>query len=312
MEILVGYTGFVGSNLLAQHTFDAVYRSTDIQNAFGSQPYLCVYAGVRAEKFLANSAPEQDMAQIREAMENIRRIRPKRLVLISTIDVFQNPIGPTESTRVETQGLHSYGLHRHLLEEWAKDQVEHLHILRLPGLFGRNIKKNFIYDLIHPLPSLLNEGKYREFSSKEPLVADHYKKQDNGFYKLTIRSEGEEAALLQVFERLQFSALQFTDGRGVFQFYPLAHLWEHLQIVLRHRLPLLHLAVEPTSVQEVYRAVRGEAFVNDIAPTPPQYDFRTEYAPLFGGRDGYIFSKKKILADIAAFVAEQTGRERSV
>ncbi len=82
-KALVGYTGFVGSNIYAATDFDAVYNSKNIEEAFGTNPDLLVYAGLRAEKYLANNAPEQDMALIVQAEENITKINPKKLVLIS-------------------------------------------------------------------------------------------------------------------------------------------------------------------------------------------------------------------------------------
>ena len=57
---LVGYTGFVGSNLALQHQFTEIYNSKNIEKAFGTQPDLLVYSGVRAEKFLANQNSEED------------------------------------------------------------------------------------------------------------------------------------------------------------------------------------------------------------------------------------------------------------
>ena len=52
---IVGYTGFVGSNIYAAGDFDAAYNTKNIQDAFGSNPDLLIYAGMRAEKFLANA-----------------------------------------------------------------------------------------------------------------------------------------------------------------------------------------------------------------------------------------------------------------
>ena len=36
MNALVGYTGFVGSNIYAKGIFDAVYRSANIKDAYGT------------------------------------------------------------------------------------------------------------------------------------------------------------------------------------------------------------------------------------------------------------------------------------
>ena len=302
VDILVGSTGFVGSNVGAAHPFDAAYHSTNIAQAFGTRPELCVYAGVRAEKFLANSAPEQDRAVVENAMENIRRIAPKRLVLISTIDVFSTPNGADEDTPVAVDGLHAYGFNRYLLEQWVRENVPEHHILRLPGLFGRGIKKNFIYDLIHFIPAMLSAAKYAELSAQEPLIAAGYAAGADGFFRCTCTTQEQRAALKQAFLRVGFSALNFTDSRGLFQFYNLAYLWQHIEAAVANNLRLLHLAVEPVRISEVYGAARGGEFVNELPKEPPFYDFRTKHAAALGGADGYLFRKEQVLGDIAAFV----------
>ena len=81
---LVGYTGFVGSNIYAAGSFDGAYNSKNIEEAYGTNPDLLIYAGLRAEKYLANNAPEKDMELIKQAEDNITKINPKKLVLIST------------------------------------------------------------------------------------------------------------------------------------------------------------------------------------------------------------------------------------
>ena len=66
-DLLVGATGFVGGNLLCNHKFQMTCHSTDIHEYFGSKPDLCVYAGVPAAMFLANSNPQADLCIMAEA-----------------------------------------------------------------------------------------------------------------------------------------------------------------------------------------------------------------------------------------------------
>jgi hypothetical protein len=302
--LLVGDTGFVGSNLASQYPFTATANSATVATSYGTAPDLCVYAGVRSEKFLANSAPEQDYEQIEAAIENIRRIEARRLVLVSTIDVYHTPLAVNESSPVDTAGLHPYGLHRYRLEEWVASHVpEHL-IVRLPALFGKGIKKNFIYDLINVIPALLKEEKYRELAARDILIRDSYVRQDNGFYKMAVSGDVERRRLKSAFEAAGFSALNFTDSRARFQFYHLAYLWKHIQIALAAGLRVLNLATEPLSAAEVYQTVRGTVFCNELSTPPPRYDFRTQHAALFNGSNGYVFNRQQVLADIAAFAGE--------
>ena len=148
-KALVGYTGFVGSNIYASGDFDAVYNSKNIEDAYGTCPDLLIYAGLRAEKYLANNAPDKDFELIVRAEENIKKINPRKLVLISTIDVFKNPIDVDENSVIDTEGLQAYGYNRYQLECWVRENYPDALIIRLPGLFGKNIKKNFILSLIH-------------------------------------------------------------------------------------------------------------------------------------------------------------------
>lgn len=302
---LVGYTGFVGSNLAMAYAFSDLYNSKNIDRAMGTNPELLVYAGVRAEKFLANQMPEKDLEVVQKAFSNIQRIRPKRLVLISTIDVYKNPVGVDEDSAIETEGLHPYGYHRYLLEQWVREVYPDALIVRLPGLYGKNIKKNFIYDYIHVIPSMLKEDKFLQLEAAEEGLTPFYEKQENGFYKCRGLSAEEGEVLRAYFKRAGFSAMNFTDSRGIFQFYPLSRLWGHVERALGNDLRLLNLATEPLEVAEIYRYFTGEAFVNEVAQQPPRYDYRTKYAEMFGGADGYLLRREFLLEDLKRFVEEE-------
>lgn len=299
--MLVGYTGFVGSNLAVAHEFDYLINSKNIEEAYGVKPDLLVYAGVRAEKFLANTAPEADMENIREALENIRKIKPKELVLISTVDVYKKPVEVDEDSFMELEGLHPYGANRLWLEEQVRKEFPKAAIIRLPGLFGKNLKKNFLYDYIQIIPALLKEEKYLELAENSLRIAESYEKQPNGFYKCVVSEENKEA-LKRDFEESGFTALKFTDSRGVFQFYHLAHLWNHIEKVMELGIHKLNIATEPVSVAEIYKMLRGREFDNKVAAVPPYYDYRTKYSREFGGENGYLYTKQQVLEEIKGFI----------
>lgn len=299
---LVGYTGFVGSNIFASGKIDFGYNSKNITDAFGTNPDVLIYAGLRAEKFLANAAPEKDFALIKQAEENIKQINPKHLVLISTIDVLKNPSGKDETSEIETEGLLPYGLNRFRLEQWARENYPDCLIVRLPGLYGINLKKNFIYDFMNIVPSMLKAPKFEELSAKEPELLKYYSLQDNGFYKLGQVSETDREELKERFQKLDFTALNFTDSRNVYQFYPLSRLFDDIQLALGNGIKLLHPATEPVSASELYTFLTEKSFCNEISSSPCFYDFRTKYAEFFGGRNGYIMKKEEVLEDIKKFV----------
>lgn len=304
MNALVGYTGFVGSNLYMSGAFDAVYNSRNIEVAYGTEPELLVYAGMRAEKYLANNAPEKDMELVRQAEANIAKIKPGKLILISTIDVFKIPGNVDENSVIDTEDLHAYGYNRYQLERWVREQYKDALIVRLPGLFGKNIKKNFIYDYIHVIPFMLKQEKFEELAEREAALREFYRIQENGFYKVDVWDK-DRKRLKDIFHRLGFSALHFTDSRSVYQFYDLTNLWKDIQTALETGIRLFHPATEPVSAGEVYEYLTGEKFVNKLNGEPANYNYKTIYDTVFGGSNGYIYTKEQVLAAIRAFVEKE-------
>ncbi len=309
MDFIAGSTGFVGSNLISQHRFDGMFHSTDIQKAYDKKPDLLVYAGVRAEMFLANRDPEADLSLIKEAIENIRRISPDECILISTIAVYPDTKGADEDTIIDPGAASAYGANRLYLEKWVEENIGKSLIVRLPAIFGKNLKKNFLYDYIHVYPALLTKEKMEELLPKAPGLGRYYILQDNGFYKCMVNDPAEKKRLKELFLNVGFSALNFTDSRSRYQFYPLKHLWKHIETARANGLKRLNITTPPLSASEVYSYLCGKEFENILSKPPYDYDLRSEYAELFGGRSGYILSREQVLKDIASFVREETEEE---
>lgn len=316
MVALVGYTGFVGSNLYARarNRIEGVYNSQNVEKAYGLEPEVLIYAGVRAQKYLADSAPERDMEHILEAEQNIRAINPQRLVLISTVDVYQNPVGVDETDSVLSagkggtdNGIHPYGLNRYYLEAWVRKNFPNALIIRLPWLYGYNMRHNFIYDFINVIPYMLKKEKFQELKVLEKaddaiMLETCYEPAGNGYYRCKKLDKDKKELLQKKFKKLGFTALNFTDSRSMFQFYSLGRLWEDIQIALNEGLTLLNVATEPVTAAEVYMALTGEVFKNELKGMPAKYDVRTTYASKFGGKGSYICSKEEILKQIKMFV----------
>lgn len=304
MNVLVGYTGFVGSNLYELGEFDYVFNSKNIEEAYGLNPDLLVYSGIRAEKYLANMNPKKDEESILEAEKNIIRINPRKIVLISTIDVFKEPKNVDEDSEIDLEGLNAYGRNRYQLEVWVRNRYPDALIVRLPGLFGKNIKKNFIFDLINFIPSMLTSNKYTELINKESKLRNFYEKTEEGFYKADIPNNKREE-IKELFKELGFSALSFTDHRSSYQFYNLKRLWADICLCLEKDITLIHLATEPVTAGEVYEYILSEKFNNKLTLPIAQYDYRTKHAKLFGESGSYIVKRQQILKEIKEFVENE-------
>ena len=135
MRALIGYTGFVGSNLLSQTPFDHSYNSQNIKDIRGKEYDLVVCAGVSSVKWRANKFPQEDFLQIENLINNLNQTHFKKIILISTIAVYDNPAD------------NAYGRNRLFLENYLTNKYPTT-IIRLPALFGKGLKKNAIYDLL--------------------------------------------------------------------------------------------------------------------------------------------------------------------
>jgi nucleoside-diphosphate-sugar epimerase len=145
---LIGHTGFVGGNLMAQTNFSDRYHSKTIGASAGRHFDLVVCCGAPAEKWRANQDPKGDWDNLSRLIDCLGKLEARRLILISTVDVFAAPRGVDEDSPIDSHHLAAYGKHRYLLERFVAGRFDAL-IVRLPGLFGPGLKKNVIYDFLH-------------------------------------------------------------------------------------------------------------------------------------------------------------------
>lgn len=173
MIALVGYTGFVGSNIYvrARNRIEGVYDIHNVEKAHGLEPDVLVFAALKSDRRLAERAPYEDYERVLEAQRNIRKINPAKLVIISTTDVYRNPVGVDEensifalgSDRAEKEGINPYNLNRYYFEEWAKKTYPELIIMRLARPYGLNAKDSSIRDFAdgNIMKHVDSESKYQ-------------------------------------------------------------------------------------------------------------------------------------------------------
>ena len=149
-KCIIGYSGFVGGNLLLQKKFDNFYNSqniNDIRNLFFDELYFC---GIPAVKWYANQNPIEDTNNIENIIDILKTVKVNKFILISTIDVYENINSQdNEDYNCDYKNNHIYGKNRYIFENFIKNNYENTYIVRLPALFGYGLKKNIIYDLIN-------------------------------------------------------------------------------------------------------------------------------------------------------------------
>jgi nucleoside-diphosphate-sugar epimerase len=252
---LIGHTGFVGGNLARQYPIDEGFDVTNIGTIAGREFDLLFCAGAPAVKYVANAKPDEDIAAIRGLFKNLSSCSAKKVVLISTVDVYQTPTGVDEGTPIDLDATQPYGKHRRRLEQMVEGWFDEVHVVRLPALFGQGLKKNVVYDFLH----------------------------DNQVDKI--------------------------NPRGSFQWYSLNNLKKDIDTAIAHKLRYLNISVEPVTVTEVAKHAFGFDFENPAITAPgASYDFKSRHAALFGGQNGYLYSREQSLAALKQFVAEEKAR----
>ena len=191
---LIGYTGFVGSNLLSQMSFDDCYNTKNIDTINGKHYELVVCAGVPAAKWIANRDPIKDRENIERLSGHLASVKAGKFILISTVDVYPIPVDVDEDSPIDIGTCEPYGKHRLQLEHFLADQFDTF-IVRLPGLFGPGQKKNVIYDFLHDnnVDQINPKGVF-QFYSLEHLAHDINIGRQNGLKLLNITSEPTSVA----------------------------------------------------------------------------------------------------------------------
>ena len=305
MKAIVGYDGFVGSNIVRKGNFDQLYNKVNIEKSYGSEPDLLIYAGVPAEVYYANKYPEKDLEIVNDAINNIKKIKPKKIVLISSVNVYPNSEQGDENKKVDLEELEPYGKNRRILENWVKENVNDYLIVRLPGLFGKGIKKNFIYDLINIIPSKLTETKIKELSTQNKNILKYYHNNEDGFYAINDISIDERKKLINILDELNFTALNFTDSRGIYQYFNLDYLWDIINKAIDNHLKILNISTEPFTIKELYNYLYNKDFDNKLNKEVANYNMKTIHYELFDGFDGYIMSKEQVMKEIKKFIEEE-------
>lgn len=146
---LIGHTGFVGSTLCRERRYDLLVNRQNLDALRGLRFEHVVCAGLPAAKWIANRDPEADRANVERLQDALASIHAERFTLISTIDVYPVTVEHDEDFDCAKLPNHAYGTNRLSFERFVRARFPDSVIVRLPALFGRGLKKNVIYDLLH-------------------------------------------------------------------------------------------------------------------------------------------------------------------
>ena len=189
-KTLIGHTGFVGETLKLQASFDGTFSRINMADSKDTFSELLVCSAAPAQKWWANSNPQEDFDNICNLVTSLESMQAKHAVLISTVDVFDRPIGVDEDSIPDPSNQNAYGRNRRHLELEFTKTFEDSMIVRLPGLVGHGLRKNAIFDLKHDnqTESLNADSKF-QFYPMENIWTDLSLALDNDLEVLHLTSE---------------------------------------------------------------------------------------------------------------------------
>ena len=136
MNALVGHTGLIGTVIGEDLDFDRCYNSANIDQIQDHEFDVVYCAAPSGNRWLANKTPELDNSAVANLIQNLKTVKAKKFVLISSVDAMYAP----ESV---------YGGNRLALELFAQTQFDTCHVVRLCTLIHPRITKNLLFDIRH-------------------------------------------------------------------------------------------------------------------------------------------------------------------
>lgn len=312
MDALIGDTGFVGAILAGQHHFAARFNSRTIGRAGGTAFDTVVCAAAPGSMFEANRFPEHDQRRIDDLIDRLTTIAAERFILISTVATLADFNAEDESSAAFEAHI-PYGVHRRKLEAFVESHFPAHLVVRLPALFGPGLKKNFLFDILNPMPSMLTDAKLADLRTRltpdlAGCVAELYAWNEALALHVIDRSaldaSGRRAELDAAIKAAGMAATGFTNPDSRFQYYDMAGLWRDIQRGLAGGVSVLHVAPAPIRAADLFRAVTGRDMPANDARKHAE-DMRTGHASLWGRTGPYIADPDDILEAVVAFAREQ-------
>ncbi|MBI1291921.1 sugar nucleotide-binding protein [bacterium] len=314
-DALIGATGFVGAHLAGQHEFPALFNSRNIDSAREMAFELVVCAAAPGSMFEANRFADSDRQRVEKLISNLACIKAKRFVLISTVAVFEGFRAEAEEA-ANFEKVVAYGRHRRELEVFCAEHFPSCLVVRLPALFGAGLKKNFLFDILNPMPTMLPISRFEEMSAGFPL---HLRRDLATIYgwnealamfvidRDALEGLGRRAEHDRAVKDAGFAAELFTSPESCFQFYDMNRIWSDISLCLAAGLELAHFAPPPLQASAVYAELTGRPMPESSARVHRE-DMRTRHAGLWGASNPYFETTADVRYRLRRFLEAERGR----
>ena len=313
MDAIIGNRGLVGLNICQNHKFIHQFNSSNVPTHYDSKYDTVVCAAAPGSMLLANRDPVSDKKSIDQLIQQLSVLRCNNFILISTIAVLSERCDSKSEEADDFETSAAYGINRRKLEVYCRQKFDSCLIVRLPALFGKGLKKNFIFDILNPAPSLMTRQHHNYIEDILPLflrslflmVFEWNTK--ISMYKIDrvkLNISSNKCELESWLINSGNSALNFTNPDSIFQFYNLSRLWTDIEIALTSGLRLLHISPAPLKAKKIYYSVKNTNMPQSsesINAKKYQQDMQTLHSHLWGSHNSYITQEQDIINEIKDF-----------
>mgnify|MGYP001410214572 CR=1 FL=1 len=306
-KCLIGSTGTIGKNLQEQSFFSGLYNSKNIHKINKKNFDITICVGAPGSMAQANKYPKQDYLKIKKLMKFLKILKTENFVLISTIQVFSDIKKKNHEKTKKLYNKLPYGKNRRRLEIFCLKNFKQCLVVRLPSIFGNHIKKNFIFDILNPLPTFIDKKKYSKILTlipiklKEKFIKVYNKNGDFYFInrkKLnTIDSKNE---LNKFVQKINLSSSSLTNPFSKYQYYNLKYLWKDINTALSNDLKIINLATEPLKAHTIYKRLSKKKMKKNDSKIYIA-NMITKYGKFWNSKNNYIYNKNEIIKDLLIF-----------
>ena len=305
---LIGYSGTIGSHILEKKKFSYKYNSKNIKQIQKKKFDLTICCAAPGSMQFANKNPLEDLKKIKNLMKYLGLFKTKKFVLISTIQVYSklNNKNNHELSKKLTNKL-AYGKNRRKLEIFCEKKFDNILIIRLPSIFGKYIKKNFIFDIKNPMPTFIKKKKFDFINQIIPLdfkktLNSIYKKKGDVYFidRVSLQKNAKRNKLINFFEKKNISSTSLTNPNSKYQYYNLRNICKDISLGLKHKIKYLNLSSEPIKAGDIYHLLNKKKMKpNNLKKY--EANMISKYAKLWSFKKDYLYNKKDILAELKKF-----------
>jgi hypothetical protein len=209
-KTLIGHTGFIGSYLKKNISFNYLYDSSNLHQIRSIADHGIIYcAAPTSSRLRVENDPDGDRQSVKNLIDILSKVQADRIVLFGTVDSHLPLKKP-------------YGHNRLMLENFVKQRFQKHHVMIISSLIHYTIQKNVLYDLKYgKWLSSINAMDQLQWYPMENLIPDIEYCVNQNVRELYLVSEPiSNLELVQTFTPSYLPMISYKQSHNLYDFKP--------------------------------------------------------------------------------------------